>query len=182
MVFEKPDWDFRRMNFDTDVKLATAKMGQALDATDTNLDRFKASGGKLIQVHGWSDTALPPAASIQYYEAVAAKMGGVPQTQSFYRLFMAAALVRTPSVVRLACRHPRRMRHTMSWRRSRTGSRMVWLRRRSWPRNIRTMTREKASRCSGHIRHSPAIRARAADTRPPASRVLRQTCADKWAA
>ena len=92
MVFEKPDWDFRRMNFDTDVKLATAKTGQALDATDTNLDRFKAAGGKLIQVHGWSDAALPPAASIQYYEAVAAKMGGVPQTQSFYRLFMAPGM------------------------------------------------------------------------------------------
>ena len=92
MVFEKPDWDFRRMNFDTDVKLATAKTGEALDATDTNLDQFKAAGGKLIHVHGWSDAALPPAASIQYYEAVAAKMGGAPQTQSFYRLFMAPGM------------------------------------------------------------------------------------------
>ena len=50
------------MNFDTDVKLAAAKTGQALDATGTNLDRFKAAGGRLIQVHGWSDAALPPAA------------------------------------------------------------------------------------------------------------------------
>jgi feruloyl esterase len=61
MVFEKPDWDFRGMNFDADVKFAAAKTGQALDATDTNLDRFKAAGGRLIQVHGWSDAALPPA-------------------------------------------------------------------------------------------------------------------------
>jgi Tannase and feruloyl esterase len=92
MVFEKPDWDFRRINFDADVQLATAKTGQALDATDTNLERFKAAGGRLIQVHGWSDAALPPSVSIQYYEAVAAKSGGVPQTQSFYRLFMAPGM------------------------------------------------------------------------------------------
>ena len=92
MVLEKPDWDFRGMNFDADVKFAAAKTGQTLDATDTNLDRFKAAGGRLIQVHGWSDAALPPAASIQYYEEVAAKSGGVPQTQSFYRLFMAPGM------------------------------------------------------------------------------------------
>jgi hypothetical protein len=27
-VFEKPDWDFRSLNFDVDVQLATAKTGQ----------------------------------------------------------------------------------------------------------------------------------------------------------
>jgi Tannase and feruloyl esterase len=152
MVFEKPDWDFRRMNFDADVQLATAKTGQALDATDTNLERFKAAGGRLIQVHGWSDAALPPSVSIQYYEAVAAKSGGVPQTQSFYRLLWppacsiaAVALVRTRSAARLVFRHRRMMRRTTSCRRSGTGSRMGWRRRRSWPRNTRTMTHKKAS-------------------------------------
>jgi feruloyl esterase len=42
-----------------------------------------------IQYHGWYDPAIPAADSIGYYEAVAAKMAGTPQTQSFYRLFMA---------------------------------------------------------------------------------------------
>ncbi len=46
MVFEKPDWDFRRMNFDTDVKLAAAKTGQALDATDANLESIQGGGRK----------------------------------------------------------------------------------------------------------------------------------------
>lgn len=92
MVFENPDWDFRRLNFDSDLKLAEAKTGQALDATETDLNRFKAAGGRLIQIHGWYDAALPAAASIQYYEGVAAKMGGVPQTQLFYRLFMAPGM------------------------------------------------------------------------------------------
>ena len=152
MVFEKPDWDFRSINFDTDVELATAKTGQALNATDTNLERFKAAGGRLIQVHGWSDAALPPSVSIQYYEAVAAKSGGVPQTQSFYRLFMAPGMQHCGGGVgpnafggRLVFRHRRMMRRTTSCRRSGTGSRMGWRRRRSWPRNTRTMTHKKAS-------------------------------------
>jgi hypothetical protein len=92
MVFARPDWDFKHIDFDTDTKLAAEKTAQALDATDINLDRFRAAGGRLIQVHGWSDAALPPAVSIMYYEAVAAKLGGIPQTQAFYRLFMAPGM------------------------------------------------------------------------------------------
>ena len=92
MVFEKPDWDFRTLNFDVDMKFAEAKTGEALNASDPDLARFEAAGGKLIQYHGWYDAAIPAANSIAYYEAVAAKMGGVPQTQSFYRLFMAPGM------------------------------------------------------------------------------------------
>ena len=92
MVFEKPDWDFRRLNFDSDLKFAEAKTGRALDASDPDLARFKAAGGKLIQVHGWADAALSPAKSIEYYLSAAAKLGGIAQTQSFYRLFMAPGM------------------------------------------------------------------------------------------
>ena len=46
MVFEKPDWDFRSINFDTDIKLAAAKTAQALDATDTNLGSVQGGGRK----------------------------------------------------------------------------------------------------------------------------------------
>ena len=92
MVFEKPDWDFRTLNFDADLKLAEAKTAEALNATDPDLGRFKAAGGKLIQYHGWYDPAIPAGDSIGYYEAVASKMGGMSQTQSFYRLFMAPGM------------------------------------------------------------------------------------------
>jgi hypothetical protein len=92
IVFEKPDWDFRTLNFEADMKLAEAKTAEALNASDPDLGRFKTAGGKLIQYHGWYDAAIPATYSIDYYEAVAAKMGGVPQTQSFYRLFMAPGM------------------------------------------------------------------------------------------
>jgi hypothetical protein len=92
MVFGKPDWDIRSMNFDNDLKLAVAKTAQTVDATDPDLGRFKAAGGKLIQYHGWYDSAIPAASSVSYYEEVGRKMGGMPQIQSFYRLFLAPGM------------------------------------------------------------------------------------------
>ncbi len=99
MVFENPNWDFHTLNFDNDVKLAEEKLGPILDSTNANLEPFRARGGKLIHYHGWADPALPPRASIDYYESVMARMrGAAPQgqgasalteTQKFYRLFMA---------------------------------------------------------------------------------------------
>ena len=152
MVFEKPDWDFRSINFDTDVELATAKTGQALNATDTNLERFKAAGGRLIQVHGWSDAALPPSVRSSIMKRWRRSRAACRKlSRSIGCLWppacsiAAVALVRTRSAARLVFRHRRMMRRTTSCRRSGTGSRMGWRRRRSWPRNTRTMTHKKAS-------------------------------------
>jgi hypothetical protein len=91
-VFGKPDWDFRTMNFDSDIALTDHRTGEALNANETDLTKFKANGGKLIQYHGWHDSAIPARSSIDYYQAVANKMGGVEATQSFYRLFMAPGM------------------------------------------------------------------------------------------
>jgi tannase/feruloyl esterase len=88
VVFGDPDWDVRSLNFGEDLKITDAKAAAALNARDTDLTRFKAAGGKLIQYHGWYDAAISPMASVRYYEAVAQRLGGLPQTQSFYRLFM----------------------------------------------------------------------------------------------
>jgi Tannase and feruloyl esterase len=85
MVFENPKWDFRTLNFDSDVKLTDDKTAPILNSTDPNLAGFKAHGGKLIQYHGWGDSAIPPRDSVEYYESVQQKMGA---TQGFYRLFM----------------------------------------------------------------------------------------------
>ena len=60
MVYENAAWDYRTFNPDRDSKAADSKLAGVLNATDPNLERFKARGGKLILYHGWSDAAIPP--------------------------------------------------------------------------------------------------------------------------
>ena len=57
-----------------------------IDATSTDLTRFKARGGKIVSYVGWSDPALNPMMSVGYYEEVTKAMG--PSTPDFYRMFM----------------------------------------------------------------------------------------------
>ena len=88
-----PKYSSLNFDFDKDVSLADAKVGAALDATDPNLTAFKAHGGKLLQYHGWYDGSPAPQASVDYYRAVAAKMGGLHSTQDFYRLYMVPGMM-----------------------------------------------------------------------------------------
>ncbi|HEY3134889.1 MAG TPA: tannase/feruloyl esterase family alpha/beta hydrolase, partial [Blastocatellia bacterium] len=87
MVYNDPKWDFKTFNLDRDSKLADEKLGNSLNAIDANLKAFKARGGKLILYHGWSDAALPPDNTINYFKGVVKKMGE-RDANSFIRLFM----------------------------------------------------------------------------------------------
>jgi len=87
MVYNNPAWDFKTFNLDRDGKLADQKLAASLNATDPNLKAFKARGGKLILYHGWSDAALPPVNTINYFQNVVAKLGH-REAGSFIRLFM----------------------------------------------------------------------------------------------
>jgi len=97
-VFETPKWDFRTLNFDSDVALAYEKAGVVLNSTNPDLRSFRARGGKLIQYHGWADAAIAPLTSIEYYEKVRAFLGKYPDARGsggvtdFYRLFMVPGL------------------------------------------------------------------------------------------
>ena len=57
-------------------------------AISTDLSAFKNRGGKLIQYHGWADALIAPENSVNYYESVAARQGGLEPTEAFYRLFL----------------------------------------------------------------------------------------------
>jgi hypothetical protein len=92
MVYNQPNWDFKSVTVDEALAQADKMAGEALDAQLTDLGAFKAAGGKLLQYHGWNDSAIPPQNSINYYEAVAAKMGGLDNLKSFYRLFLAPGM------------------------------------------------------------------------------------------
>ena len=87
LTYQNPDWDFRAFQLERDVKIADDTMGQRLNAVDPNLKGLKDRGGKLILYHGWSDAALPPLATVNYYQSVMAKMGA-KQTADFARLYM----------------------------------------------------------------------------------------------
>jgi hypothetical protein len=80
-----PEYDWTAFNVDGDLdKLQTARA--ALDATDPDLSRFKARGGKIVSYFGWADPALNPLMGVGYYESVMRRFG--PATAEFYRLFM----------------------------------------------------------------------------------------------
>src|SRR5580698_9015787 len=75
MISQDASWDFRKMNFDSDMKVADDKGARIFNATDPNLKAFRDHGGKLLLYHGWSDAAIPPVNTINYYESVVQKMG-----------------------------------------------------------------------------------------------------------
>ena len=87
MVHNNPAWDFKTFDLAKDGKLAAEKLAPVLNATDANLQPFKARGGKLILYHGWNDAALPPQNTINYFQHVAARLGQ-REAHAFVRLFM----------------------------------------------------------------------------------------------
>jgi feruloyl esterase len=88
MVFNDPKWDYKTLNFDTDMdKVARIEAGN-INAMDPNLSGFFARGGKLIQYHGWADPQIPSGSSVEYYQNVLDKMGGISRVKDNYRLFM----------------------------------------------------------------------------------------------
>ena len=92
-VFEKPKYSVLDLNFDTDIPLAAKKVGSVMDATNPDLQAFKAHHGKLLQYHGWLDGSPSPLLSVEYYRRAESAMGGEKATQDFYRLFMAPGVM-----------------------------------------------------------------------------------------
>ena len=87
MVYNDAAWDYKTSTTDHNVKLADDKMALALNATDPELKKFESRGGKLILYHGWSDAAIPPQNTVDYYRSVVKKMGA-KDAATFVRLFM----------------------------------------------------------------------------------------------
>jgi feruloyl esterase len=78
-------WD--AMSFDLDKDLAlTLKNGSFIEASDPNLTKFKARGGKLLLWHGWADPGPAPDNTINYYDQAAKATGGSPD--DWMRLFL----------------------------------------------------------------------------------------------
>jgi feruloyl esterase len=87
VLLGQPDWDLRA--HDPVAEVATAeKADVGMLAVNPDLSAFRKRGGKLIQYHGWADPFIPTENSINYYESVLARQGGLRHAQDFYRLFL----------------------------------------------------------------------------------------------
>jgi feruloyl esterase len=88
LVFNNPTWDYKTMNFDSDMALVDKAEAGLINARNPDLKKFTARGGKLIQYHGWADPQIPAPSSTQYYQSVLDTMGGAGKVMDSYRLFM----------------------------------------------------------------------------------------------
>ncbi len=88
IVFKDAAWDYKTLDLDRDVARAEKAYDGMMDAINPDLTAFFRRGGKLLQYHGWSDQAVAPANSVNYYNSVVAKSGGAARVQQSYRLFM----------------------------------------------------------------------------------------------
>jgi feruloyl esterase len=93
VVFKDPSWDYRRLNFDSDIALADKIDHGLINAIDPDLKAFFARGGKLIQYHGWNDQQISPINSVNYYQSVVTRLGKTMNLADSYRLFMAPGMM-----------------------------------------------------------------------------------------
>jgi Tannase and feruloyl esterase len=97
MVYQDPNWDFHRIDYDRAVRLADERLGGILNNSSPDLKAFRRAGGKLILWHGWSDPFISTLHTLEYYEQVAAFFAGghpndelaaIDGIQNFARLFL----------------------------------------------------------------------------------------------
>jgi feruloyl esterase len=85
------DWTPATFDFARDFDLLQTRTATTMNATDPDLSRFAARGGKLIMFHGWSDAAIPAQGTIAYRDAVVSAMGADRAAASM-RLFLAPGM------------------------------------------------------------------------------------------
>lgn len=87
MVTGDPKANVLTIGVDELLRQSREKQAADLDATNPDLSRFAARGGKLILYHGWDDPAISPGNSVAYFESVERTMGR-EKAESFVRLYM----------------------------------------------------------------------------------------------
>lgn len=87
MVMNDPMWQPLTADADKSLQRAMDRTAKDVNATNPDLSRFAAHGGKLIIYHGWNDPAISPLNSINYYKQVEQAMGA-EKTSGSIRLYL----------------------------------------------------------------------------------------------
>jgi feruloyl esterase len=88
VISKDPIWDPARLDLDADGARARTQDNGIVSLPDPDLSAFVRRGGKLLLWHGWSDGALSPLNTIDYYNNVIATTRE-NQASNGIRLFMA---------------------------------------------------------------------------------------------
>ncbi len=76
------------INWGADIDTYTAALAPWLNAENPDLSAFAKRGGKIIISTGTADSIVPWHATVDYYERVIEKAGGVEKAQAFARLYV----------------------------------------------------------------------------------------------
>ncbi len=92
VVYKDPAWDWRTFDFEKDIERSDKPDYLIMNATDPNLAKFFAHGGRLLMYHGWSDQNVSPYNTVKYFKSVQDTLGGPSKTANNIRLFMAPGM------------------------------------------------------------------------------------------
>jgi len=91
-VKQDPAFDWHALDypgFDEFFEESQLLFNDVIGTDDPDLSQFRRSRGKLLMWHGWTDQLIFPHGTIDYYDRVVNRMGGLKRVQRFARLFMA---------------------------------------------------------------------------------------------
>jgi hypothetical protein len=91
-LHKDPTWDWRTLTFESfanDFDQSVSEWADVLATNDPDLSAFRARGGKVVIWHGLADSLIFPRGTIDYYERVLERMGGLAAVRPFARLFPA---------------------------------------------------------------------------------------------
>ncbi len=91
VMFKDPNWDAMKLDFAEIDRFDKIDNGLN-NAINPDLSKFFGHNGKLLMYHGWNDQLIAPGNSINYYNSVANKLGGVAKIDNSMRLFMAPGM------------------------------------------------------------------------------------------
>ena len=82
-----PSWQNADFDYDQDYK-RLGMMESLYTGSNPDLRKFRDNGGKMFVYQGWRDQSVVPLNIIDYYNLTTNTMGGLEETQDFFRLFM----------------------------------------------------------------------------------------------